>query len=175
MFSGAESFNGDVSAWNVDSVTDMGSMFSGAYAFDQDITLWSVSAVTDMNNMFAGADVFNQNLSPWDVTNVVSMNSMFENAQASAAIFCWNDISGATTVDMFLGNIGGSSVRSDCAQCIAGEYRSDPDTCVPCGGGKYLPTPPAGTSGALTCTDCAVGNFLDLTSGATSCTPCEVS
>ena len=53
MFRGADSFNGDLSNWNVSKVTDMNRMFSGADAFDGDISSWSVSKVTDMESCSA--------------------------------------------------------------------------------------------------------------------------
>ena len=64
----ADSFNGDISDWDVgrlsdaDSfngdmwdVTDMSGMFSDADSFNGDISDWDVSSVTDMSGVFAGA------------------------------------------------------------------------------------------------------------------------
>ena len=82
MFSGAESFNGDLSNWNVSQVTDMSSMFAGADAFNGDISSWSVSQVTDMSSMFAGADAFDGDISSWSVSQVTDMSSMFAGADA---------------------------------------------------------------------------------------------
>ena len=59
------------------SVTDMSSMFSGADSFNGDISPWDVSSVTDMSGMFADADSFNGDISPWDVSGVTDMSGMF--------------------------------------------------------------------------------------------------
>ena len=58
-----DSFNQDISSWDVSSVTDMGFMFYGATSFNQDISSWDVSKVTNMNEMFSGCSSFNQDLS----------------------------------------------------------------------------------------------------------------
>ena len=62
MFSYATLFNGDISKWDVSSVTRMGEMFKNAAAFNGDISKWDVSIVTNMDNMFADAKSFKQNL-----------------------------------------------------------------------------------------------------------------
>ena len=65
-----DSFNQDISSWDVSSVTDMGFMFYGATSFNQDISSWDVSKVTNMNEMFSGCSSFNQDLSGWCVTHI---------------------------------------------------------------------------------------------------------
>ena len=76
----SDSFNGDISSWDVSSVTDMFSMFSGAIAFNQDIGSWDVSKVTVMDGVFYGARSFNQDISSWDVSIVTNMQNMFYDA-----------------------------------------------------------------------------------------------
>ncbi len=72
-------FNGDISGWDVSSVTNMTTMFTNS-AFSSDITGWDVSSVVDMSGLFNQADAFNQNISGWDVSSVTSMDFMFWNA-----------------------------------------------------------------------------------------------
>ena len=38
MFSGAISFNGDISEWDVSGVTDMSGVFAGASSFNGDVS-----------------------------------------------------------------------------------------------------------------------------------------
>jgi surface protein len=40
MFKNAESFNSDISYWDVSNVTNMAEMFSGATSFDQNLLPW---------------------------------------------------------------------------------------------------------------------------------------
>jgi len=48
MFNTATKFNGDVSNWDVSSVTTMKEMFYGATEFNGDVSNWDVSSVTYM-------------------------------------------------------------------------------------------------------------------------------
>ena len=44
-----QSFNMDLSCWNVSKVTNMGRMFESAFEFNNDVSSWDVSSVTDMS------------------------------------------------------------------------------------------------------------------------------
>ena len=57
---GAETFNDDISKWNVGLATTMQGMFQGAAAFNRDISKWDVGRVTDMRSMFYNAKAFDQ-------------------------------------------------------------------------------------------------------------------
>jgi surface protein len=76
LFDGNQSFNEDISSWDVSSVTDMGAMFRGALSFNQDLSNWDVGSVTYMNEMFRLSG-FNSNISSWDVSSVLDFYMMF--------------------------------------------------------------------------------------------------
>ena len=68
MFSRANSFNGDVSSWNVTSVTNMNWMFYGPNSFNGDVSSWD------------GPNSFNGDVSSWDVSSVLEMEGICNNA-----------------------------------------------------------------------------------------------
>jgi surface protein len=81
-------FNGDISQWDVSSVDNMVYMFRDS-AFNDDISQWDVSSVDNMGYMFEGAQ-FNGDISQWDVSNVTKMQWMFCNSQFNGVISQWN-------------------------------------------------------------------------------------
>ena len=54
-------------------------MFYECESFNQDISNWDVSNVENMSNMFYECESFNQDISNWDVSNVTDMRYMFVN------------------------------------------------------------------------------------------------
>ena len=63
------SFNSNISFWDVSNVINMDGMFFNADLFNQDISSWDTSNATSMSNMFDGATSFNQDISSWCVSN----------------------------------------------------------------------------------------------------------
>ena len=61
-------FNGDISEWNVSSVTSMRSLFERT-SFNGDISGWDVSSVTSMDGMFDKAVSFD--------VDIISQDGMF--------------------------------------------------------------------------------------------------
>ena len=51
LFEENQTFNEDISGWNVSNVTDMRIMFYNARAFNQPLNDWDTSKVTNMENM----------------------------------------------------------------------------------------------------------------------------
>src|SRR5574344_2020813 len=70
-------FDGDISNWEVSSVTSMNNMFWRAINFNSPIDSWDVSNVTSMDKMFYNASSFNKPIGSWDTSNVVNMKHMF--------------------------------------------------------------------------------------------------
>ena len=52
-FGGVSTFNGDITNWNTEKVTNMGYMFYHASAFNQDIGSWNTAQVTNMDICFS--------------------------------------------------------------------------------------------------------------------------
>ncbi|MCK0162229.1 BspA family leucine-rich repeat surface protein, partial [Allomuricauda sp. F6463D] len=105
MFYGANSFNGDISSWDVGNVTNMDYLFYSATSFNGDISSWDVSNVTNMSDMFNSATSFNGDISSWDVGNVTNMVGMFNNATSfDQNLGAWNINSVTSMKDMFDGS-----------------------------------------------------------------------
>ena len=112
LFKGDESFNEDISAWEVWNVERMDEMFSGATSFNQDLSRWTVNSVRNMRAMFAGASVFNQDLSRWDVGDVEDLSRMFEGSAFNHDISRWN-LSSVTEKLNLRGMLNTPSFRQD--------------------------------------------------------------
>jgi surface protein len=74
-------FNRDIGNWNTAKVTDMAAAFGGCWVFNQDLGSWNLSAAIDIGSMFDGAYEFNQDISGWDVSNVTDMDFAFSFAR----------------------------------------------------------------------------------------------
>ncbi|WP_434325893.1 BspA family leucine-rich repeat surface protein [Mycoplasma leachii] len=66
-----------IQCWDTSNITDMFAIFSGASSFNQDISNWNVSNVIDMSGMFCFAKSFNQPIGNWDTSKVKNMSAMF--------------------------------------------------------------------------------------------------
>ena len=75
MFQSAATFDQNLAAWNVASVSNMAWMFQRTAAWNQNIAAWNVAKVANMDGMFYMAAAFDQNLAGWNVLSVTSMLS----------------------------------------------------------------------------------------------------
>ena len=108
MFWNAKVFNGDISKWDVSSLTGMGRMFLDATSFNGDISTWNVSSVENMYCTFQRAASFNRDISKWDVLSVTNMDQMFHGARSFKQKLCgdaWFN-SKASRSSMFVGSSG---------------------------------------------------------------------
>jgi surface protein len=80
LFYTNDTFNEDISKWDVSNVKSMCEMFYKASLFNQDIGTWNVSKVSDMSQMFMHASNFNQNISDWNVSGEIDYSAMFKSA-----------------------------------------------------------------------------------------------
>lgn len=65
QFAQASAFNGNISSWNVSSITDMSAMFLEASTFNVDLSRWAPTSLKNAESMFLFASSFQQNLCSW--------------------------------------------------------------------------------------------------------------
>ena len=75
MFSNAELFIGDLSKYDVSSVTGIDTMFYYAVCFDGDLQKWDVSGVTDMDSMFIKRWLISQDEHDWKSDAAPTINA----------------------------------------------------------------------------------------------------
>ncbi len=110
MFNAASEFNGDISEWDVSKVTNMSYMIAGATSFNRDISGWDVRSVTSMFGMFTSATSFNHDISGWDVSKVTNMSYMFSGATSfNRDISRW-DVSKVTNMSYMFGGASAFNV-----------------------------------------------------------------
>tara|TARA_B100000886_G_C20313720_1_gene444968 strand:- start:184 stop:894 length:711 start_codon:yes stop_codon:yes gene_type:complete len=123
MFAGCESFNQDLSMWDISNVTEITGMFENASSFNQDISNWNVSNILYMSSLFENASSFNQDISNWNVSAVEIMSAMFQNAVIfDQDLSLWNISSVQEMPDIF-----NNTSLSDLNKCnIENTFSSNP-------------------------------------------------
>ena len=98
-------FNEDISGWNMSNATDLQEMFQGQTLFNQDLSNWNVSNVTNFNDTFKECAAYNNggvNLNGWDVSGATNMSGMFDQASVfNQAIGDWDTRNVTTFSKMF--------------------------------------------------------------------------
>ena len=124
IFRYTNSFNANISNWDVSSVIHMPSMLAFT-SFTGDLSKWDVSSVKDMSNMFEAAQSFNGDISKWDVSNVIAMPGMFRLAASfNGDISKWDVSSVTDTRQMFLQaeSFNGDISKWDVSRVISMDY-----------------------------------------------------
>jgi len=88
MFGLADSFNGNLSLWDVSLCTDMEGMFYKASTFESDLSSWDIGAVTSTEYMFEFARAFNSDISRWNVSRLKDASFMFTGAKSFQQNLC---------------------------------------------------------------------------------------
>ena len=101
LFSGKQSFNDDISSWDVSNVKYANRLFRNATDFNQDISAWDISNIQDFSAFFAGAAAFNQDISGWDVSDATNMSYMFQVAMSFDQDLSGWDVSNVEFYDYF--------------------------------------------------------------------------
>ena len=148
-FGGKSTFNGDISKWNTEQVTNMQHMFWSASAFNQDIGSWNTEKVTNMRDMFArfcvqprhwelehsasdyygcyvlSASAFNQDIGSWNTAEVTNMQYMFGYASAfNHDISSWTGTAATSAqTDMFSGATA-FQAKFSCTDAVTGPANS---------------------------------------------------
>jgi surface protein len=127
-FGGKSTFNGDISKWNTEKVTDMSYTFPYASAFNQDIGGWNTAQVTYMLGMFGAAVAFNQDIGSWNTGKVYAMWYMFYSASAfNQDISSWTGTAATTAQQGMFDSATAFQAKFTCTNAITGPASS----CMP--------------------------------------------
>lgn len=86
-----QTFNDDISNWNVASATSFNGMFHGAYAFNGDVSNFQTRNVVDMTDAFRHAVEFQGiGIERWDTSSVMDMSGMFLETRISRGVERWD-------------------------------------------------------------------------------------
>jgi hypothetical protein len=103
MFCGASSFNSDLSSWSVGKSVDFSHMFYKATSFNSDLCSWNVSNSMDFSSMFSDATSFYSDLSLWNVSKCIDFSGMFWCANSfNSDLNAWSVSSCANFKGMFM-------------------------------------------------------------------------
>ena len=117
MFESCESFNQDISNWNMSRVSNINLMFYNTTYFNQPIYNWertipnvsSMSAVTTLNGTFYSTGAFNQPIGNWDISNVTNLTNTFYVSVFNQPLSGWN----TSNVTSMSGTFGVSIFNQD--------------------------------------------------------------
>ena len=102
------SFNGDISRWDVSTITNLGNFLYGEYQmmnFAGDISSWDVSGVREWFQAFRDNIYFNSDISGWDVRNARNFGLAFYNCDSlTADLSSWNPERADSMGAMFQGS-----------------------------------------------------------------------
>ena len=103
MFRSCNVFNQPLNSWDVGNATSFQEMFRDTNNFDQPLNNWDVNGVFNMQGMFYNSDAFDQDLSSWNTSTVTNMNQMFRFAgdKTSLNISGWNTANVTSFYGMF--------------------------------------------------------------------------
>ena len=107
----------------------MRSMFQSAASFSKDLSSWAVSKVRDMRDLFKGASSFNQALC-WDLMHHENDDFAYGFNDPFGFLYYYDVEDNAE--GMFDSAGPSASLNQNCLPCVAGEYRTGPNSCGVC-------------------------------------------
>ena len=112
-----ETFQDDISKWDVSRVKTMKYMFFLGSTFNGDISAWNVSSLKFTHQMFSANLKFNRDLSAWDVSRVEGMAFMFAGASSFDQHLCW-DVSPSTITTRIFHKTSGACFNKTCGSVL---------------------------------------------------------